>query len=90
MDNYEEIIDNFSFDDDYGEDGIKVPIVSIQDLNLVSNNFYSINLDNEDLVTSIAKASKTNGIFAVFQLKTNRKSISSAKSVHEIGILAEI
>lgn len=90
MDNYEEIIDNFSFDDDYGEDGIKVPIVSIQDLNLVSNNFYSINLDNEDLVTSIAKASKTDGIFAVFQLKTNRKSISSAKSVHEIGILAEI
>lgn len=90
MDNYEEIIDNFSFDDDYGEDGIKVPIVSIQDLNLVSNNFYSINLDNEDLVTSIAKASKTNGIFAVFQLKTNRKAISSAKSVHEIGILAEI
>ena len=90
MDNYEEIIDNFSFDDDYGEDGIKVPIVSIQDLNLVSNNFYSINLDNEDLVTSIAKASKTSGIFAVFQLKTNRKSISSAKSVHEIGILAEI
>ena len=90
MDNYEEIIDNFSFDDDYGEDGIKVPIVSIQDLNLVSNNFYSINLDNEDLVTSIAKASKTNGIFAVFQLKTNRKSISSTKSVHEIGILAEI
>lgn len=90
MDNYEEIIDNFSFDDDYGEDGIKVPIVSIQDLNLVSNNFYSINLDNEDLVISIAKASKTNGIFAVFQLKTNRKSISSAKSVHEIGILAEI
>ena len=90
MDNYEEIIDNFSFDDDYGEDGIKVPIVSIQDLNLVSNNFYSINLDNEDLVTSIAKASKTNGIFAVFQLKTNRKSISSAKSVHEIAILAEI
>ena len=90
MDNYEEIIDNFSFDDDYGEDGIKVPVVSIQDLNLVSNNFYSINLDNEDLVTSIAKASKTNGIFAVFQLKTNRKSISSAKSVHEIGILAEI
>ena len=90
MDNYEEIIDNFSFDDDYVEDGIKVPIVSIQDLNLVSNNFYSINLDNEDLVTSIAKASKTNGIFAVFQLKTNRKSISSAKSVHEIGILAEI
>ena len=90
MDNYEEIIDNFSFDDDYGEDGIKVPIISIQDLNLVSNNFYSINLDNEDLVTSIAKASKTNGIFAVFQLKTNRKSISSAKSVHEIGILAEI
>ena len=90
MDNYEEIIDNFSFDDDYGEDGFKVPIVSIQDLNLVSNNFYSINLDNEDLVTSIAKASKTNGIFAVFQLKTNRKSISSAKSVHEIGILAEI
>ena len=90
MDNYEEIIDNFSFDDDYGEDGIKVPIVSIQDLNLVSDNFYSINLDNEDLVTSIAKASKTNGIFAVFQLKTNRKSISSAKSVHEIGILAEI
>lgn len=90
MDNYEEIIDNFSFDDDYCEDGIKVPIVSIQDLNLVSNNFYSINLDNEDLVTSIAKASKTNGIFAVFQLKTNRKSISSAKSVHEIGILAEI
>lgn len=90
MDNYEEIIDNFSFYDDYGEDGIKVPIVSIQDLNLVSNNFYSINLDNEDLVTSIAKASKTNGIFAVFQLKTNRKSISSAKSVHEIGILAEI
>ena len=90
MDNYEEIIDNFSFDDDYGEDGIKVPIVSIQDLNLVSNNFYSINLDNEDLVTSIAKASKTNGIFAVFQLKTNGKSISSAKSVHEKGILAEI
>ena len=90
MDNYEEIIDNFSFDDDYGEDGFKVPIVSIQDLNLISNNFYSINLDNEDLVTSIAKASKTNGIFAVFQLKTNRKSISSAKSVHEIGILAEI
>lgn len=90
MDNYEEIIDNFSFDDDYGEDGIKVPIVSIQDLNLVSNNFYSINLDNEDLVTSIAKASKTNCIFAVFQLKTIRKSISSAKSVHEIGILAEI
>lgn len=90
MDNYEEIIDNFSFDDDYDEDGIKVPIVSIQDLNLISNNFYSINLDNEDLVTSIAKASKTNGIFAVFQLKTNRKSISSAKSVHEIVILAEI
>ena len=90
MDNYEEIIDNFSFDDDYGEDGIKSPIVSIENLNLVSNNFYSVNLDNEDLVNSIAKASKTNGIFAVYQLKANRKTISSTKSVYEIGVLAEI
>lgn len=90
MDNYEEIIDNFSFDDDYGEDGIKAPIVSIENLNLVSNNFYSVNLDNEDLVNSIAKASKTNGIFAVYQLKANRKTISSTKSVYEIGVLAEI
>lgn len=88
MDNYEEIIDNFSFDDDYGEDGIKAPIVSIENLNLVSNNFYSVNLDNEDLVNSIAKASKTNGIFAVYQLKANRKTISSTKSVYEIGVLA--
>lgn len=90
MDNYEEIIDNFSFDDEYGEDGIKAPIVSIENLNLVSNNFYSVNLDNEDLVNSIAKASKTNGIFAVYQLKANRKTISSTKSVYEIGVLAEI
>lgn len=90
MDNYEEIIDNFSFDDDYEEDGIKAPIVSIENLNLVSNNFYSVNLDNEDLVNSIAKASKTNGIFAVYQLKANRKTISSTKSVYEIGVLAEI
>lgn len=90
MDNYDEIFDNFILDDDSDDSAFKAPIVSINDLNVVCNNFYSINLDNEDLVSSIAKASNSNGIFAIFQLKQNRKSISSIKSIHEIGVLAEI
>lgn len=90
MDNYDEIFDNFILDDDSDDSAFKAPIVSINDLNVVCNNFYSINLDNEDLVSSIAKASNSNGIFAIFQLKQNRKSIASIKSIHEIGVLAEI
>lgn len=90
MDKYDEIIDNYSFLDDNDENTFKVPIVSINNINIVPNNYYSVNLDNEDLVSAIAKASNTNGVFAIFQLKANRKSISSIKSVNELGVLAEI
>ena len=90
MNNYEEIFDNFILDNENEDSSFKVPIVAINDLNVVSNNFYSINLDNEEIVSSIAKASNSNGVFAIFQLKANRKTISSIKSVNEIGVLAEI